>query len=196
MKFVITGLLASGAIASLLESRQSDRTAVVDLAITKGPALQLASGIIYGTPDTLNQIPDALYTGPKLKYFRAGGAQLFGAGQRGWHWNEYKPRFQSTLNNYKTARKYGGEFQLLPHDIWGTDTINSTTHWPGDNGDWTSYDAFIKQLIADIKANNMIPGLKIDIWNEPDYAWFWARPKEQYLALWKRTYKKFRYESC
>jgi len=190
MKAYIATFLASSVLA--LQPRQDGRTAVVDLRITTGPTLQLASGVLYGTPDTLNQIPDIFYTAPKLRYFRAGGAQLFAAGQRGWHWNEYVPRFQSTLSNYKTARKYGGEFQLLPHDIWGTDTVNSSTRWPGDNGDWRSYDLFIDRLIADIKANNMLPGLKIDIWNEPDYPAFWTRSQEQYFELWRRTYRKFR----
>lgn len=129
MKSLITLLFTSIAAGSPLESRQSAQTAVVDFAVSRGAPSQFASGVLYGTPDTLDQIPDVFYTAPKLKYFRAGGAQLFANGQRGWHWNEYGPRFQSTLNNYKTARKYGGEFQLLPHDIWGTDTVNSTTLW-------------------------------------------------------------------
>ncbi|PGH17720.1 hypothetical protein AJ80_04728 [Polytolypa hystricis UAMH7299] len=193
MKAFTLGLLAAAAAsASPLEARQSQSTAVLDLAVKRGAPQQLASGVLYGTPDTPNQIPDHFYTGPKLKYFRAGGAQLFGNGQRGWHWNEYPARFQSTLSNYRTARKYGGEFQLLLHDIWGTDTINSTTAWPGDNGNWNSYEAFLDRLIADIKANDMVPGLKIDIWNEPDFPWFWTRSTEQWLELWKRTYAKFR----
>lgn len=194
MKFLLTSILAYSVAASPLdlENRQTGRTAVVDLAGRQGSPQQLASGIIYGTPDTLNQIPDNFYTGPKLKYFRAGGAQLFNVGQRGWHWGEYGPRFQSTLSNYQTARKYGGEFQLLVHDIWGTDTTNSSTAWPGDNGNWASYDAFLNRLIADIKANNMLPGLKIDIWNEADNIIFWKRPLSQYLETWKRTYQRFR----
>jgi hypothetical protein len=193
MKFSTTLLLASGVIATPLVSRQNDKTAVVNLAVTRGPTKQLASGILYGTPDTPNQIPDYLYEGPKLKYYRAGGAQLFKVGERGWHWGEYKPRFESTLSNYNTARKYGGIFQMLPHDIWGTDTVNDTTKWPGDDGDWSSYEAFLDQLMKDLKAHNMIPGLQLDIWNEADYQWFWKRDTDRYLELWKRTYQKFRY---
>ncbi|KAI6777664.1 uncharacterized protein J7T54_002737 [Emericellopsis cladophorae] len=175
-----------------LASAQSSITAVLDVAVRNGAPQQLASGIIYGTPDVQNQIPDRFYTETKLKYFRAGGAQLFGVGQRGWHYNEYPARFQSTLSNYRTARKYGGEFQILPHDIWGTDTANSSTHWPGDNGDWSSYDRFLDRLIADIKANNMVPGLKIDIWNEPNLPLFWNRGLQQWLDLWRRTHQRFR----
>ncbi|KAH8193549.1 hypothetical protein TruAng_012284 [Truncatella angustata] len=192
MQTFVFNLLAAAVMASSLDTRQSATPAVLDLAITQGTPQQLASGILYGVPDVEDQIPDVYYTGPKLNKFRAGGAQLFDVGQRGWHWNEYSVRFQSTLSNYRTARKYGGVFQLLPHDIWGTDTVNSTTAWPGDNDDWTSWDAFIDQLIADVKIYNMTPGLQIDIWNEPDNAPFWTRTIPQYLELWRRTYIKFR----
>ena len=192
MKLNILALTATSALASPFESRQSGKTATVDLSVNRGTPQQLASGVLYGTPDVQNTIPDHFYTDINLKRFRAGGAQLFNTGQRGWIWNEYGPRFQSTLSNYQTARKYGGEFQLLPHDIWGTDTTNSSSAWPGDNGNWADYDRFVDRLIADIKANNMITGLKIDIWNEPDYPAFWTKSRAQYLELWRRTYKKFR----
>lgn len=183
-------LLALAAVTSQVAA-QTNR-AILDLAVQRGPAQQLASGIIYGTPDVQNQIPDNFYTETKLKYFRAGGAQLFNVGQRGWHIGEYPGRFQSTLSNYRTARKYGGEFQLLPHDIWGTDTATTNGNWPGDNGDWSDYNRFLDTLFADIKANNMIPGLKFDVWNEPNLDIFWKRPRSQWLELWRRTYQKLR----
>jgi hypothetical protein len=88
----------------------------------------------------------------------------------------------------------GASFILLPHDIWGTDHANSSTVWPGDNGDWSNYDAFLNRLIADIKSNNMIPGLVFDICNEPDLPnVFWQRTIAQYLALYVRTHKRLRY---
>jgi hypothetical protein len=193
MKLSALLLLVSVVAGAVLEGRQSNsRRAVVDAGVRRGEAKQLASGILYGIPASQNQIPDRFYTEAKLKYFRAGGAQLFNVGQRGWHMGEYPARFQSTLSNYRTARKYGGEFQLLPHDIWGTDTVVQNTKWPGDNGDWSDYDRFLDALIRDIKANDMIPGLKIDIWNEPNLSIFWKRSREQWLATWKRTYDRFR----
>ena len=189
-------LLLQAAVAALAApapalSPRDSVTAVVDLSSNRGTPLHLAAGIIYGEPDTANQIPDKFYTGAGLNYFRAGGAQLQ-APNRGWIWNEYPGRFQSTLSNYRTARKYGASFIVLPHDIWGTDHVNSSTKWPGDGGDWSNYDAFLNKLIADIKANGMVPGLAIDIWNEPDLSVFWARSQQQWLDLYGRTYKRFR----
>lgn len=203
-------LTAQGALSSTILPRQSsDNTAVVDLSVKRGAPNHYAAGILYGEPDTQNQIPDSFYTQTGIKYGRAGGAQL-PAPSRGWIWglvislpvlniltdtsaslNEYKGRFQSTLSNYKTIRKYGGTFIILPHDIWGTDHANSSTVWPGDNGNWTDYDNFLNQLFSDIKANGMTTAAVFDIWNEPDGS-FWARSQQQYFDLYVRTHKRIR----
>ena len=98
MKSVDIVGFAVAAVASPLKTRQSSFTAVFDLSVRRGTPQQLSIGVLYSTSDTPNQIPDNLfYTEPKLRYFRAGGTQLFGAGQRGCHWNEFTARFQLTL---------------------------------------------------------------------------------------------------
>lgn len=102
-------------------------------------------------------------------------------------------RFQSCLDNYNTARKYGANFIFLIHDLWGADgTQNSSAPYPGDNGDWSYWDDYFNQLIADMQANNMIDGVVIDLWNEPDGNGFWARSQDQYLQYWGRSYDQFR----
>lgn len=124
----LLGSLPNFAQPSPLQPRQvSNTTAYIDFSVNTGEPQHLASGIIYGEPDTLNQIPDHFYTDIDLKYYRAGGAQL-GAPSRGWIWNELDGRITSSLNNYLTARKYGGTFQLLIHDLWGTDGEMSHDH--------------------------------------------------------------------
>jgi hypothetical protein len=103
-------------------------------------------------------------------------------------------RFASALSNYKTTRKYGGKFIFLIHDLWGADgTQNSSAPYPGDNGNWANWDAYLTQWIADIKANSMTAGLSVDIWNEPDLTGFWNRPQAQYIQMWGRTYHRLRY---
>lgn len=195
---LISTLAAGLATGAVLEQRQSSsNTAVVDLSKSRGPNKHLASGFIYGIPDSPanpNQIPDHFYTDIGFNYGRAGGAQL-DAPCRGWIYglNEYKCRFQSTLQNYQTTRKYGGNFIILPHDIWGTDHANSSTVWPGDNGNFANYDQFLNQLISDIKANGMQNALVWDIWNEAD-GYFWGgRPQQQWINLYVRTHKRIRY---
>ncbi|KAK2728853.1 hypothetical protein CKAH01_10681 [Colletotrichum kahawae] len=100
----------------------------------------------------------------------------------------------STLSNYKTVQKYNGKFQLLLHDLWGTDFTDETMEWPGDNGDWANYDRFLDTVIGRIIANDMLPGLYIDIWNEPEWG-FWKRPQAQWLDMFGRTTNRFRYKT-
>lgn len=66
-------------------------TATVNFGNNTGTPKHLASGILYGVPDTANQIPSSFYTGMGFNYLRAGGAQV-GAPGRGWIWGmtEYK----------------------------------------------------------------------------------------------------------
>jgi len=97
------------------------------------------------------------------------------------------------LSNYKTCRKYGANFNILLHDLWGADTTQSSSDpMPGDNGDWASFDSFLERLFADIKSNDMTAGMVWDIWNEPDVGAFWSRPQFQWIQMWGRCYYKIR----
>ncbi|KAH7018741.1 glycoside hydrolase superfamily [Macrophomina phaseolina] len=188
----LAGFALATPIADAVFNKRATDTAVVSLANNTGKPSHYASGVLYGIPDTQNQIPDHFYTDIGFNYARAGGAQVASPG-RGWIWNEYPARFASALSNYQTARKYGANFILLPHDVWGADgTQNSSAPYPGDNGDWSSYDAYLDQLLADLKSNDMTEGLVFDIWNEPDLSAFWNRDQDQYLQVWGRTYHKIR----
>lgn len=182
-----------GAAASSLKPRASvSGTASVYLNVSTGAPQQLSSGVLYGIPDHADQIPDHFYTDIAFKYNRAGGAQLSGQGWIG-SLEGYTTRFQSALSNYRTTLRHGGTFILLPHDIWGADgTQSSTAAYPGDDGDWTDYDAYLTRLIGDMQANDMLDDVVVDIWNEPDLTGFWNRPQAQYLALWGRTSARFR----
>lgn len=129
---------------------------------------------------------------------RSGGAQL-GAPSRGWIWgfDEYRGRINSTLLNYYTAIHNGGDFIILPHDIWGTDHANASTVWPGDNGDWTNYDQFVQSLMADLVKYNATYNMNWDIWNEPDLPGvFWNRTQQQWIELYTRTTKMLRSDSA
>jgi len=187
---ILSGSVLAFPAAQDLEKRDT-MTAHVDLSSNLGAPTHLASGFIYGIPDAAGQIPDHWYTNMGFNYGRFGGAQL-NAPARGWIWNEFNGRFQSFLSNYKTCRKYGAPVVILPHDIWGTDHANSSTVWPGDNGDFTNYDQFIQTLMSALKSNGATNGLVWDIWNEPDGSGFWPRPQQQWLNLYTRTHKALR----
>jgi hypothetical protein len=69
---------------------------------------------------------------------RAGGAQL-NSGGYATSVADYQTRWASTLAQYKRTAALGGVFILLPHDLWGADGTTSQS-FPGDNGDWTTFD--------------------------------------------------------
>ncbi|KIM93779.1 hypothetical protein OIDMADRAFT_61414 [Oidiodendron maius Zn] len=187
----LLALITIGSATSIV--KRDDSVTFVNLGLQKGEPKHYASGFIYGIPDEFNQIPSHFYENIGFNYGRAGGAQE-GAPNRGWIWgySDYQGRFQSTLTNYKTCRQFDAGFIMLPHDIWGTDQANSSTIWPGDNGDWSDYDKFVTTLMADLLANNALDGLVWDIWNESDGQWFWARSMQQWIDLYIRTHKLIR----
>lgn len=113
-----TSLLAG--IAAAMSKRQA-APAVVDLSTLTGSAESLAAGFIYGWPDNGVEadvlIPASLVTPINFIANRAGGAQL-PAPALGWAaggYDGYIGRFRSTLSNYRTTRRFGGTFILLPH---------------------------------------------------------------------------------
>ena len=87
-------LAAPGAI----EKRSVSGNAAVNLNVNTGTPQHLASGFIYGIPDTANQIPSSFYSEIDFGYGRAGGAQVASPGL-GWIWGlvEYKVRESSFL---------------------------------------------------------------------------------------------------
>ncbi|KAK5634246.1 hypothetical protein RRF57_009960 [Xylaria bambusicola] len=185
------------ASASISEEHVSAGTATVNLAKSTGEARFLGSGFIYGWPDNGTSanhlIPDYLVTGLKFNANRAGGAQIAAKGWATGGYKGYLGRFDSALSNYRTTRKYGGEFILLPHDLWGADGgQGSASPYPGDNGNWTNMEAFWNQTIKDLKANDMLDGLVVDIWNEPDIDTFWTRSWAQYIEYYVRATKLIR----
>ncbi len=198
MKSSIISLLSTLRLAGALSATRQTAvgSASVDLMSHTGQAKFLASGFIYGLPGNGthadSSIPEHLFRDINFNACRAGGAQM-PAPSLGWAvggYDGYVGRFESTLSNYRTTRKYGGDqFILLPHDLWGADGGLGGGVYPGDGGDWSRMESFYEQLIGDIKANDMLEGLVIDIWNEPELDIFWSRSWEQYLEYYVRAHE-------
>ncbi|KAL4814908.1 glycoside hydrolase superfamily [Aspergillus spinulosporus] len=172
--------------AQTIGTQNTSGNAIVDVAARTGQAQFLGSNFIYGFPDNgveaQTSIPDHFLTGIKFNACRAGGAQITARGWGAGGYAEYIGRFNSTLSNYRSTRKYNGEFILLLHDLWGADGGSSPEDLvPGDNGDYAEFEKFLVQVKNDIEANDMLNGLIIDIWNEPELDIFWKRSWEQYL---------------
>ncbi|MET9384819.1 RICIN domain-containing protein [Streptomyces sp. NPDC002928] len=184
---VLLAALAAGLLPATA-SHAAGTSVTVDFATAGGAPAYRASGIIYGmTPDGL--LPqDHFFKDIKWHYMRAGGAQLNNGGYA-TSLAAYQTRWNATLAQYKRTVALGGTFVLLPHDLWGADGTTSQG-WPGDNGDWTKFDAFVTQLINDVRANNMT--VQWDLWNEPDLSIFWGASQNQYLQMWSRFHARVR----
>ncbi|KAL7941934.1 glycoside hydrolase family 39 protein [Trichoderma barbatum] len=188
---LLLSCVAGLGLASKVTKRQS-QTATVNLGQMQGAPQHFASGFLYGVPDTPNQIPAHFYSEIAFNYGRAGGAQLPAKGYMDGI-EQYKPRFASMLSNYRTCRQFGAEFIILLHDLWGADGSESQSDlFPGDNGDWTTWNNFLHQIVSDMRANNATTAIKIDIWNEADGGGFWLRDRSQFMEMYARTHSTLR----
>ncbi|MGW2830901.1 RICIN domain-containing protein [Streptomyces sp. NPDC001286] len=184
---VLLAALASTLVPAA-PSHAADTGVTVDFATAGGAPTYHGSGMIYGMTPNGSLPQDHFFTDIKWHFMRAGGAQL-NSGGYATSLADYRTRWNSTLAQYKRTVALGGTFVLLPHDLWGADGTTDQA-FPGDNGDWTQFDAFLDQLIGDVKANNMT--VQWDLWNEPDGSGFWKPSQAQYLQMWSRFHARVR----
>lgn len=182
---LVAGLLLAPAPAAVA----ADESISVNFSVAGGSPTYRASGWIYGMTENGSGPADHFYRDLKFRYMRAGGAQLDSPG--GWVSGRYDRRWNSTRAQLLRTRALGGEFILLPHDLWGADGY-PISRFPGDNGTWTDYDNFLTRLFNDVRATGA--PVQWDIWNEPNITLFWNRPQSQYFELWRRTYQRIRAE--
>ncbi|MBE1879034.1 RICIN domain-containing protein [Myceligenerans pegani] len=166
----------------------ADETVSVDFAVSGGSPQHLASGTIYGMTEDGTLPQDHFYTDIGWNYMRAGGAQLDNPG--GWIGGTYERRWTATREQAERTAQLGGTFVILVHDLWGADGEARAAVFPGDDGDWSSFDAFLDRLIADVRTSGV--EVQWDIWNEPDASLFWNRTQAQYLQMWSRAHDRIR----
>ncbi|KAJ5754511.1 hypothetical protein N7533_004054 [Penicillium manginii] len=164
--------------AAISQRDTSLGSATVNLAQNNGAATFLGSGFIYGFPDNgenaRDTIPDHFLTDIKFTTCRGGDAQINAVGWAQGGYDGYIGRFDSALSNYRSARKYDGDFVLMLSVLWGAQGgASADSVFPGDNGNWTEMESFLDQVISDIQSNDILEGLIADIWNEPDLETFW-----------------------
>jgi hypothetical protein len=181
--------VAATAVTGAAPARAADESISVNFSVAGGSPTHRGSGWIYGMTENASGPADHFYTDVRFRYMRAGGAQLGQPG--GWVAGTYDRRWNSTLAQARRTIALGGQFILLPHDLWGADGY-PISRFPGDNGNWTDYDAFLTRLVNDVRAAGIT--VQWDIWNEPNISLFWNRPQAQYFELWRRTHQRLRAE--
>ncbi|WP_310739659.1 ricin-type beta-trefoil lectin domain protein [Microbispora sp. H10830] len=185
--FSAAALVAASVVATAAPAQAADESITVNFSVAGGSPTYRASGWIYGMTENGANPPDNYFTDVKFRYMRAGGAQLDSPG--GWVSGKYDRRWNATRAQLLRTRSLGGEFVLLVHDLWGADGY-PISRFPGDNGNWSDYDAFLTRLIDDVRATGA--PVQWDLWNEPNITLFWNRPQSQYFEMWKRAYQRIR----
>ena len=188
-RLAIGTLTVASVVTVAPPAQAADESISVNFSIAGGAPTYRASGWIYGMSENGSTPADHFFRDVRFRYMRAGGAQLDSPG--GWVSGRYDRRWNSTRAQLLRTRALGGEFVLLPHDLWGADGF-PISRFPGDNGSWTDYDNFLTRLINDVRATGA--PVQWDIWNEPNITLFWNRPQAQYFELWRRTYQRIRAE--
>ncbi|MDG6105764.1 RICIN domain-containing protein [Dactylosporangium aurantiacum] len=185
---LLTAIVAAAAALTVATpAHAADESISVNFSVAGGSPTYRASGWIYGMTENGAGPADHFYRDVKFRAMRAGGAQLDQPG--GWVSGKYDRRWNATRAQILRTAALGGTFVLLPHDLWGADGY-PISRFPGDNGNWSDYDAFLTRVIADVKATGVT--VQWDIWNEPNLGLFWNRPQSQYFELWRRTYQRLR----
>ncbi|KXH66685.1 hypothetical protein CSAL01_06649 [Colletotrichum salicis] len=171
----------------------SDAVTVVNLAVDRGEYQHSASGVLYDLPLELNQIPDKWFLDMDYGYSHGGGSSLTYGGHA-WitSFEDYKVHMNGVIANYRIVCKYGGTYTAMMSDLWGADGGQHQTDgpYPGDGGDRTQWDQFLAQVVQDLRDNDALEGMSLDIWNEPNGEVYWDRPQAQYHEVWAHAYKE------
>lgn len=128
----------------------------VDMALSGGAPTYRDSGFIYGLSQNASAPALTLQSQIKAKELRAGGSQL-GCPNGGWVNGAYTARWNFIKAYYARAKATGAKYEMILAAVRGSGGVCNVPSWPGDNGNWTPYATFVNQLIADAKANNVVP---------------------------------------
>jgi len=182
------------------------QTVTVDFGANLGAPDYKATGFLYGLSEDGTRPSDPWLSNLKPKLFRGGAVYFVGNGE-GWAEKNTTPeqreagylrRFNSIKAQYDRVTQYGSDvyYYVLLSDFWFSgksrnDTENS--EYPGDGGDWSKWEDFLRRVAADKIANNM-DNMRYDIWNEPDANYFWpnSRGTERYFQMWKKAVEVLR----
>lgn len=143
----------------------------VDLGAALGSVIHRGSGILHSFHAT--EPPDDLVLPLKLSAFRGRA-------------NE---RYLFSDGFYNRLKKIGVKhIQVVLSDSYGYP--NGFAGWPGERNDWGYWELVVENTVKECMKRSM--NVEYDIWNEPDYAYFWAKDQAIWLETWKRGYRKIR----
>lgn len=193
-----SGALVSGlTIREMSTGAKAAQSASVDLASSEHPVAHNASGYLYGL-STDGTEPSDIWLDPVDSGLHVGGgAQLDGGAWALGGIDGYYTRWNMVSQQYDrmTSVSNDAEYVIRMSDLWGGDgvTLADSDPYPGDDGDWSSFNSFVDQVVSDVSAKGMDRSrIQYEIWNEPDYDLFWPRSTAQYDEMWQRAVQQIR----
>jgi len=145
----------------------------VDFSQKISPARQKGSGILisFSTP---NPPDDELLLPIKPRMFRTFAEDR-------WLFSLY-PRMRQTAEHIQVVLYDSYKFEHLRG--------NPDPVWPGDNGDWSLWEALVENRVKRVLQEGH--EVEWDIWNEPDISLFWKRSRNQFFETWRSGVQKIR----
>ncbi|KAF3019770.1 hypothetical protein E8E14_011398 [Neopestalotiopsis sp. 37M] len=190
--FSVATLLTTSALAAIVAADTLSGTSSIWLGNNTGGTNLMGSGILLGSPLNPNQIPDSYWSDIGFWNMRSGGSQLNES--RGWTYgyDDFLGRYESLKADYEVAKRHGARFQIMIHDMWGTDFYPSidATPMPGDNGSYEEFDNFLDTFFGLLVQDNIIDNVWWDLWNEVDNVDFLNRGLDRWLEYWGHAYHK------
>jgi hypothetical protein len=143
----------------------STESVTIDLSNIIGPATARASGVQLSLSADKPSI--SMVSPLKFQLYRTSANQPYGG-----------------FANYGNISSAGTTIQvLLAQDFWSTQQTHNVPS-PGDNNDWSTWTNLVTQIVQQAKTNNQT--YQWDIWNEPNWIWFWSRS----ITQWFETYRQ------
>jgi len=161
--FACAALLA---ITGCMTAEDRHMRVTVDLSSEMGPPKYRASGFLNAFSMDGKHPSDDMVVPLRIQLVRTGNLHTWGQADR---------------------MKALGIKQQLIITGWGSGVDKEH---PGDNGNWKRWEDLVADWVRKTKAR----GIRVqwDLWNEPDYEYFWRRSQEQFDEAWKRAYRVIR----
>jgi hypothetical protein len=167
-------------LTGVIHSNQ-DENVTIDLSINNGAPTYRASGFLHGFSTT--EPIDDLIAPLKITNIR-------------FHPSDWTPAEQGrgldgAFDIYDRARSFG----ITNIQCTIADDRGYCAPWPGDNGDWSSWETLVQNMVT--RAMNEGKTFHWDIWNEPNAQPIFGKtdPNEgwqQFLETWRRAVVRIR----
>lgn len=194
----LAGTALGSPLLSSVGEGASRQTVTVDVGNPVQESNYDASGFLYGLSYDGEQPSDRWLSPLNPGLFVGGGARVSGGGWAKGGLEGYERRWNMVEQQYDRVTELASdpEYVIRLSDLWGADAVTVVDQddpWPGDGGDWSSWEALLERVVADVRDADMRPEeIQFEIWNEPSYDLFWNRSQERFRELWRRGVRKLR----